>query len=64
MLQHALLLRIKKRLFWNRPFYSVNDMSMIRLYTEKKVEPKWLHQWSRFIVRNSAPAPALWRVFL
>ena len=26
--------------------------------TEKKVESKWLHSWSRFMVRNSAPTVA------
>ncbi len=27
--------------------------------TEKKVEPKWLHPWSRFMVHNSVPPMAL-----
>ncbi len=30
-------------------------------YTEETVEPKQLHPWSRFMMRNSAPPVALFK---
>ncbi len=39
--------------FGNHPFLTAHCS------LRKKVEPKWLHPWSRFMVRNSAPPVAL-----
>ena len=46
------------------PFYHGEALITTLHYTKKKVELKWLHPWSCFMVHNSAPPVALfWHYF-